>query len=88
MPPKAGPWSLDNVKARLRQEQVEREKEASARYREQEAARRGKQETVGDTSLSRCVLCFVLLCFVLLSVVVIALCAVIVSLLKKDNENR
>ena len=55
MPPKPGPWSLDNVKARLRQEQVEREKEASARYREQEA-RRAKQETVGETSLSRCVL--------------------------------
>jgi hypothetical protein len=87
MPQKAGPWSLDNVKARLRQEQVEREKEASARYREQEA-RRAKQETVGETSLSRCVLVVFVLCFVLLSVVVIALCAVIVSLLKKENEDR
>ena len=83
MPQKAGPWSLDKVKTRLRQEQVEREKEASARYRRQEAARRAKQETVGETSFSRGVLCVVLLCFVLLSVVVLALCAVIVSLLKQ-----
>ena len=88
MPRQPGPWSLDNVKARLRQKQVEREKEASARYRRQEAARREKQETVGETSLSRCLLCFVLVCIVLLSVVVIALCAVIFSLLKKENENR
>ncbi len=83
MPPKPGPWSLDNVKARLRQEQVEREKEASRRYRQLEA-RRAKEETVGGTSLSRCVLVVFVLCFVLLSVVAIALCAVIVSLLKKE----
>ena len=83
MPQQLGPWSLDNVKAKLRQEQVEREKEASARYRRQEAARRAKQETVGETSFSRGVLCFVLL-----SVVVLALCAVILSLLNKENENR
>ncbi len=88
MPRQPGPWSLDNVKASLRREQVEREKEASARYRQREAALRVKQETVGDTSLSRCLLCFVLVCIVLLSVVVIALCAVIFTLLKKENEIR
>ena len=88
MPRQPGPWSLDNVKAKLRQEQLEREKEASARYRRQEAARRAKQETVGKTSFSRGVLCVVLFCFVLLSVVVLALCAVILSLLNKENENR
>ncbi len=53
MPQKAGPWSLDKVKTRLRQEQVEREEEASARYRQHEA-RRAKEETVGGTGLSRC----------------------------------
>ena len=83
MPPKSGPWSLDNVKARLRQEQVEREKEASRRYRQLEA-RRAKEETVGGTGLSRCVLVVFVLCFVLLTLVVISLCAVIVSLLKKE----
>lgn len=85
MPQKAGPWSLDKVKARLRQEQVEREEEASARYRQREA-RRAKEEIVGETDLSRCVLVVLVLCFVLLSVVVLALCAVIWSLVKKDNE--
>jgi hypothetical protein len=83
MPPKPGPWSLDKVKARLRQEQVEREKEASRRYRQLEA-RRAKEETVGGTGLSRCVLVVFVLCFVLLTLVVISLCAVIVSLLKKE----
>jgi hypothetical protein len=87
MPQKAGPWSLDKVKARLRQEQVEREEEASARYRQQEA-RRAKEETVDGTSLSRCVLVVLVLCFVLLSVVIFALCAVFFSLLKKENEDR
>ncbi len=87
MPQKAGPWSLDKVKARLRQEQVEREEEASARYRQREA-RRAKEEAVGETGLSRCVLVVLVLCFVLLSVVFLALCAVIGALVKKDNEER
>ena len=85
MPQKAGPWSLDKVKARLRQEQVEREAEASERYRQRET-RRAKEEIVGETDLSRCVFVVLVLCFVLLSVVVLALCAVIWSLIKKDNE--
>ena len=85
MPQKAGPWSLDKVKARLRQEQVQREEEASARYRQREA-RRAKEEIVGETGLSRCVWVVLVLCVVLLSVVVLALCAVIWSLVKKDNE--
>ena len=84
---KAGPWSLDKVKEKLRQEQVEREEEAIARYRQQEA-KRAKEETVGGTSLSRCVLVVLVLCFVLLSMVVLALCAVILSLVKKENEER
>ncbi len=87
MPQAAGPWSLDKVKLRLRQEQVEREEEASARYRQQEA-RRAKEETVGGTTLSRCVLAVLVLCFVLLSVVVLALCAIIWSLVEKHNEER
>ena len=87
MPRVAGPWSLDKVKLRLRQEQVEREREASARYRQQEA-RRAKEETVGGTTLSRCVLVVLVLCFVLLSVVVLVLCATIWSLVQKQNEER
>ncbi len=87
MPKKAGPWSLDKVKARLRQEQEEREVEASARYRQQEA-RRAKEETIVGTSFSRCVLVVFVLCFLLLSVVIVALCGVIFSLLKRENEER
>ena len=87
MPQKPGPWSLDKVKARLRREQVEREEEASARYREREA-RRAKEEIVGGTGLSRCVLVVLVLCFVLLSVVGLALCGVITSLVRKHNEER
>jgi hypothetical protein len=78
---------LDKVKLRLRQEQVEREKAASARYRQQEA-RREKEEIVGGTTLSRCVLTVLVLCFVLLSVVVLVLCATIWSLVQKQNEER
>ncbi len=36
MPERPGPWALDNVKRRLRQEQVVRERAASARYRQVE----------------------------------------------------
>ena len=85
MPQKPGPWSLDKVKARLRREQVEREEEASARYREREA-RRAKEEIVGGTGLPRCVLVVMVLCFVLLSVVVLALCGVIATLVRKEHE--
>ena len=84
MPKKAGPWSLDKVKERLRQEQVEREVEASARYRQLEA-KRAKEETVAGTSLSRCVLVVLALFFLVLFVVVLAFCAVIVTLVKKEN---
>ena len=77
---------MDLVKARLRREQVEREEEASERYRQRE--RRLKEQTVGGTSLSRCVLVILVLCCVLLSLVILGLCAVILSLVKKDNEER
>ena len=87
MPKKAGPWSLDKVKERLRQEQVEREEEAIARYRQQEA-KRAKEETVGGTSLSRCVLVVFVLFSAVLSVVALALCAVILTLVKKENAER
>ena len=87
MPKKAGPWSLDKVKERLRQEQVKREEEASARYRQLEA-KRATEETVAGTSLSRCVLVVLALFFLVLFVVVLALCAVIVTLVKKENAER
>ena len=87
MPEKAGPWALDKVKTRLRREHVEREEAASERYRQQEA--RPKEQTVGGTSGSNCVLVVLVLCCFLLSLVVVALCAVILSLsLSLSPENR
>ena len=86
MPQRAGPWSLDKVKSRLRREQIEREEEASERYRRREA--RATEQSVGGESLSRCVLVVLVLCCVLLSLVVLDLCGVVLSLVKKDNEER
>ena len=74
------------MKSRLRREQVEREEEASERYRQRE--RTLKEQTGGGTRLSRWVLVVLVLCCVLLSLVVLGLCAVILSLVKKDNEER
>ena len=58
--------------------------EASARYRHLEA-KRAKEEIVAGTSLSRCVLVVLALFFLVLFVVVLSLCAVIVTLVKKEN---
>ena len=86
MPDQRGPWALDKVKARLRQEQVEREVAASERYRQKEP--KTKEQTFGGTSLSNCVLFCFLLCFVLLAIAVLVLSAVVLSLTKRDNEKR
>ena len=68
-----GPWQLDGVKARLRAEQVGRERAASARYRTQEWRDLG-EDNKGKTSWAHCILLLLLLLLVLvLSSVVVAL---------------
>ncbi len=70
MPKKPGPWDLNEVKSRLRQEQVERERAASLRYRQQK-----ERDQDGHRGESRCLRFFVLLvlalsCFLLAASVV------------------
>jgi hypothetical protein len=48
MPSKSGPWQLDKVKRRLRQEQVAREAAASERYKRQEQRAKVQQNTKPD----------------------------------------
>jgi hypothetical protein len=48
MPSKSGPWLLDRVKRRLRQEQVVREEAASERYKQQEEREKVQQNTNQD----------------------------------------
>jgi hypothetical protein len=80
MSERPGPWQLDRVKARLRQEQVVRESAASARYRRKEDNNKPK------TSYSDCIICGLVLCCVLLSLSVVFLCSVVLALSKKSNE--
>ncbi len=86
MPNERGPWELNKVKARLRQEQVQREKAASERYRQKEA--KAKEQIVGEARSSNCVLVVLLLCCFFFVIVVLALCTVVLSLTKRYNENR
>jgi hypothetical protein len=48
MPSKSGPWQLDKVKRRLRQEQVAREEAASERYKQEEDRGKVLQNTNQD----------------------------------------
>jgi len=81
MPKKVGPWQLDEVKARLRAEQVGRERAASARYRRQEGQDSG-EDNKGKTSWAQCIFLLALSCF-LLSLSVLALASAFLSLTKK-----
>ncbi len=92
MPPKNGPWALEGVKRRLRQEQVERERAASAWYRLREE-RDNLQEIIpyearnaGSVGSSNCYLFVLVLICVILSLCILVLCGTVLSLLKKDNE--
>ena len=76
-----GPWQLDDVKARLRAEQVGRERAASARYRRQERQDSG-EDNKGKTSWAQCIFLLALSCF-LLSLSVLALASAFLSLTKK-----
>jgi hypothetical protein len=79
-----GPWKLDNVKKRLRAEQVAREKAASARYRRQEdKLRQQRIDSKGQTSACQCSVLLVLgLCCFLLSLAVLVLSSVVVRISK------
>ena len=89
MPKKpVGPWELNDVKARLRREQVAREVAASARYRqaEQRETDQGSSTVTredGRNSVSHCVLFITVLCCLLLSLSVLLLSGVVFSLAKK-----
>ena len=87
MPPKkGGPWQLEQVKLRLRAEQVAREREAGARQRaiEEEEARDRQARTPvqGNNSWAECTLCLWVLCCLLLSLSVLLLSSVVLASLK------
>jgi hypothetical protein len=97
MPSKSGPWQLDKVKRRLRQEQVAREEAASERYKQEEDREKVLQNTNQDEqrlslqerNVGVCHWAVILLVCVLvflLLVCVLALCAVLWHLVKKENE--
>jgi hypothetical protein len=89
MPDRPGPWTLNKVERRLRQEQVAREQAASARYRQQEQPLNNQQtpilveSNVGRSSRSDCLLvALVLFCFILI-LAILALCGAVLSLLRE-----
>jgi hypothetical protein len=97
MPAQPGPWQLDKVKRRLRQEQVAREEAASQRYAQQEERGQVRRNTNHDEqalslqerNLGGCHCAVILLVSVLVFVLlllVLVLCAVVYHLLKKGNE--
>ena len=96
MPAKPGPWQLDRVKRRLRQEQIAREEAASERYRDQEERVKVRRNTnldeqrltLQERNLGGChcaVIVLVCVLVFLLLVIVLVLCAFIFHLLKKGN---
>ena len=77
-----GPWELNEVKKRLRAEQVKREKAASERYRQQEEG--GQDEgKKGVRKCSDCILIVLVLCCFFLSLSVLALSSVILAQARK-----
>jgi hypothetical protein len=82
-----GPWQLDDVKARLRAEQVGRERAASARYRAQEQRDLGEDNTIaknaGKTSWAHCIYLLALSCLLLSLSVLAFLVSAFLSLVKK-----
>ena len=81
MPKKVGPWQLDEVKARLRAEQVGRERAASARYRRQERQDSG-EDNKGKTSWAQCIFLLALSCF-LFSLSVLAFASAFLSIYRE-----
>ena len=96
MPKNLGPWQLDKVKQRLREDQVAREKAASERYRllsELGKVRQNRNQVEQTLSLQErnvrschwAVILLVCVLIFLLIVCVLALCAVVWHLVKKEN---
>ena len=81
MPKKSGPWELNEVKSRLRQEQVARETAATQRYRDLEE--RGQQANRGETSQSNCVLLVLVVACLVLALCLLLLSGAVLSLSKK-----
>ena len=71
-----GPWQLEEVKTRLREEQVKREKAASARYR----------PDVKKSSCQCSVVLVLSVCCLLLSLVALLLSTVVLRLASKKEE--
>ena len=83
MPKNPGPGDLNEVKSRLRQEQVERERAASLRYRQQEERDQGGNRD--ETSQSNCVLFLLILCLFLLALCLLLLSGTVFSLVLVQN---
>ncbi len=89
MPKKpVGPWELNEVKTRLRREQVAREVAATARYRqaEQRETDQGSSTVTredGRNSVSHCILLIAVLSCFLLSLSVLVLAGVVLTIAKK-----
>ncbi len=73
-----GPWALGKVKKRLRAEQVQREKAASARYRRQEDKQKDEEAHSVKSSACQCsVLLLLTFCCLLLSFAVLVLSSIV-----------
>jgi hypothetical protein len=81
MQKKSGPWELNEVKSRLRREQVARETAATQRYRQLEA--RDQQGNRGETSQSNCVLLVLVVVCLVLALCLLLLSGAVLSLSKK-----
>ena len=79
MPQQPGPWQLNETKARLRREQVQREQAASDRYRRAE----GKDKVAEKSSFFNSILCLLVVCCLFLSLSVLLLST---ALLKDRNK--
>jgi hypothetical protein len=69
MPQQPGPWQLNETKARLRREQVQREVAASERYRRVEDTDKVREKS----SFSNFILCLLVVCCLFLSLSVLVL---------------
>jgi hypothetical protein len=83
-PNRPGPWALDKVKKRLRAEQVQRERLASERYRQEEnQGQEQEAKTIQTVSTQSPLLLFLGFACLLLLLLVLVLSSVVVALGKK-----
>ena len=81
MPKKSGPWELNEVKTRLRREQVARERAATQRYRNLEE--RDERANRGETRQSNCLLLVLVVSCLVLALCLLLLSGAVLSLSKK-----